>query len=56
MCAQFLASQQPVPMEFVGVQNRYGESGTSAELLEIMGLTVDGIVAAARRAVERKQR
>jgi transketolase len=56
MCAQFLASRQPVPMEFVGVPNRYGESGTSAELLEIMGLTPDGIVAAARRAVERKQR
>jgi transketolase len=56
MCAQFLASRKPVPMEFVGVQNRYGESGTSAELLEIMGLTPEGIVAAARRAVERKQR
>jgi transketolase len=55
MCAQFLASRLPVPMEFVGVPNRYGESGTSAELLEIMGLTPDGIAAAARRAVERKR-
>lgn len=54
MCAQYLAKTQPVPMEFVAIPNRYGESGTSAELLEIMGLTPDAIADAARRAVARK--
>jgi transketolase len=56
MCAQALAMLHPVPMEFVAVPDRYGESGTSAELLEIMGLTAEGIVAAARRAFARKAR
>ncbi|MFA7249921.1 MAG: transketolase C-terminal domain-containing protein [Dehalococcoidia bacterium] len=56
MCAQALAATtQPVPMEFVGVQNRYGESGTWDEVLEIMGLTAAGVEQAARRVVARKR-
>ncbi len=55
MCAQALAARRPVPMEFVGVEDRYGESGTSLQVLEIMGLTPERIAAAARRAVERKR-
>lgn len=55
MCAQHLATRRPVPMEFVGVQNRYGESGTSNELLEIMGLTPEAIVEATRRVLARKR-
>lgn len=54
MCAQHLATKRPVPMEFVGVNNRYGESGTSNELLEIMGLTPEGIIEATKRVVARK--
>ena len=54
MCAHALASKHPVPMEFVGVPNRYGESGTWSEVLEIMGLTAQGVAAAARRVVARK--
>jgi len=54
MCAQHLAMRHPVPMEFVGVQDRYGESGTSAELLEIMGLTPEGIIEATKRVLARK--
>jgi transketolase len=54
MCAQALATRHPVPMEFVGVHNRYGESGTSSELLELMGLTADGIVDATKRVLARK--
>ena len=54
MAAQALATRHPVPMEFVGVPDRYGESGTWDEVLEIMGLTADGVAAAARRAVARK--
>ncbi len=55
MCAQALAARRPVPMEFVGVDDRYGESGTSLQVLELMGLTAERITAAARRAVDRKR-
>jgi len=54
LCAQALASENPVPMEFVGIQNRYGESGKWFEILELLGLTVEGITDATRRAVSRK--
>lgn len=54
LCAQALATRRPVPMEFVGVMDRYGESGTWSEVLEIMGLTADGVASAARRVLARK--
>lgn len=54
MAAQALAERAPVPMEFVGVPNRYGESGTWSEVLEIMGLTSQGVVQAARKVLARK--
>ena len=54
LCAQALATVAPVPMEFVGVEDRYGESGRWSDVLEIMGLTAEGIAGAARRAVARK--
>ncbi len=41
-------------MEFVGVEDRYGESGTSMEVMELMGLTPERIAAAARAAIARK--
>ena len=55
ICAQALARTNPVPMEFVGVQDRYGESGRSDEVLELMGITPAGIAEAARRAIARKR-
>ncbi|MSQ31233.1 MAG: transketolase family protein [Dehalococcoidia bacterium] len=55
MCAQALAQIAPVPMEFVGVQDRYGESGTSDEVLELMGLTAAKVVEAAQRVIARKR-
>ena len=55
MCAQALATSTPVPMEFVGVQDRYGESATWDEVLEIMGLTADGVAQAVRKVVARKR-
>ena len=54
MAAQALATRHPVPMEFVGVEDRYGESGRWHEVLDAVGLTPDAIAAAARRAVDRK--
>ena len=55
MCAQALAEVHPVPMGFVGVNDRYGESGTWQEVLEIMGLTAERVAEAAREVVSRKR-
>lgn len=52
--AEVAAEKCPVPMEFVGVKNSFGEVGKEAYLSEKFGLTVSDIVAAARRAVARK--
>lgn len=46
----------PVPVEMVGVKDVFGQSGTPAELMKAYGLTAADIVAAAKRAVERKRK
>lgn len=46
----------PVPMEFIGVQDRFGESGTPKELFEEYGLASKYIVKAAEKAVARKKK
>jgi transketolase len=56
MVAQALASEHPVPMGFVGMKDRYAESGRWDELLEKYGLTAEAIAAEARRLLERKGR
>ena len=52
--AQVVAETHPAAMEFVGVNNTFAESGTGAELLDKYGLRAGDIVAAARRALDRK--
>jgi transketolase len=52
--AQLLSRELPTPMEFVAVNDSFGESGTPDQLLEKYGLTTAAIVAAAERAVLRK--
>lgn len=52
--AQVLALRQPLPMEFVAVNDSFGESGTPDQLLKKYGLDVPDIVAAAQRALKRK--
>jgi transketolase len=52
--AQLLSGELPTPMEFVAVNDSFGESGTPDQLLEKYGLTTAAIVAAAERAVLRK--
>ena len=43
-----------VPIEMVGVNDRFGESGGSEELFRIMGLTENDIVKAALKSISRK--
>ena len=52
--AQLLSRELPTPLEFVAVNDSFGESGTPDQLLEKYGLTTAAIVAAAERAVLRK--
>jgi transketolase len=53
--AECLAEKWPVPLERIGVNDTYAESGPYLELLEKYGMSVEAIVAAARRALARKQ-
>jgi transketolase len=52
--AQAAARRCPVPMEFVGLDDTYAESGEPAALLRKYGLTAREIVVAVRRVLERK--
>jgi transketolase len=54
MVAQVLAGAHPVPMGFVGVQDRYAESGRWDELLEKYGLTAEAIAQEARKLLVRR--
>jgi len=53
--AEVLAKNHPVPIEFIGVQNRFGESGAPAELIEHFGMGVKHIMAATKKVIERKR-
>lgn len=52
--AQTAAKHFPVPIEFVGTKDTFGESGTPAQLLKKYGLDVPDIVAAAEKVIARK--
>lgn len=52
--AEILSQQFPAPIEFVGVDDRFGQSGDPMELIEYYGMGADAIVEAARRAHKRK--
>jgi transketolase len=53
--AQVVAETAPCPMEFVGIQDTYAESGQPDELLEKYGLVARDVAAAARKVVARKR-
>ncbi len=52
--AQILATECPTPMEMVGVNDTFGESGTPAQLLEKYGLNAKNIILAAKKVITRK--
>jgi len=52
--AQVLAKNLPRPLEYVGVNDSFGESGTPDQLMAKYGLGVNDVVAATLRAVNRK--
>lgn len=52
--AQTLVRNNPVPQEFIGVDDSFGESGKPVDLLEKYGLNAENIVKAAKKAISRK--
>lgn len=52
--AELLAEESPTVMARVGIKDRFGESGTPAELLEKFGLTANHIAMSAHVVVDRK--
>jgi transketolase len=52
--AQLLIKNHLAPMEFVGVEDSFGESGTPAQLMEKYGLNAASIVEKAMKVIARK--
>jgi transketolase len=53
--AEVLSDNNPVPLERVGVNDRFGEVGTQDYLMKILGLTSDDITEKAIKCVKRKR-
>jgi transketolase len=52
--AEILAEKHPVPIEFIGVRDTFGQSGDPLELIEHYGMGTKAIKEAVRRAHKRK--
>lgn len=52
--AEHIVSTNPVPMERIGVHDRFGESAGSEEMLEMMGLKSHHICDAVKKVIARK--
>ena len=54
--AEVLARESPVPIEFIGVHDQFGQSGEPKELIEHYGMGVSHITAAVKKVVARKSK
>ncbi|HWI92770.1 MAG TPA: transketolase C-terminal domain-containing protein [Flavisolibacter sp.] len=52
--AQVAAKHFPVPIEYIGTRDTFGESGTPTDLLKKYGMDVPDIIAAAEKVMTRK--
>ncbi|GAB3995455.1 transketolase C-terminal domain-containing protein [Spirosoma daeguense] len=52
--AQVLSRHYPAPLEYVGVHDTFGESGTPDQLMQKYGLTADKIVEQVKKVMARK--
>ena len=52
--AEVLAQNFPVPVEFIGVQDKFGQSGTPVELIEHYGMDKNSIKEAVKNVLKRK--
>ncbi len=49
-----LARECPTPLEFVSVNDKFGQSGTPSELMKLYGLTAENIVESVKKVLSRK--
>ncbi|MBI2670253.1 MAG: transketolase family protein [Candidatus Yanofskybacteria bacterium] len=52
--AECLVRNYPVPQEFIGVHDHFGESGNPDELIEAFGMGISSIKEAVKKAISRK--
>jgi|TARA_Y100000310_G_scaffold63585_1_gene59064 transketolase len=52
--AEILAQESPMPIEFIGVRDQFGQSGSPSELLEHYGMGVSHIIKAVKKVLDRK--
>ena len=52
--AQLISREMPVPLEMIGVDDTFGESGSPRELMEKYGLTCSNIIEAVHRIIKKK--
>lgn len=54
--AEFLSKTRPTPIEFIGLQDTFAESGSPKELIEKYGMGTKSIKEAVRKVIARKQK
>ncbi|MBA3732938.1 transketolase family protein [Patescibacteria group bacterium] len=54
LIAETLAENFPVPIEFIGVRDKFGQSGTQDELIGHYGMNQSHIILAAKKVIGRK--
>jgi transketolase len=54
--AQIAAKRNPIPIEYIGTNDTFGESGKPSELLVKYGLDATSIVKAAEKCIARKNK
>lgn len=52
--AEMLAVNNPVPIEFVGVKDQFGQSGEPNELVEHYGMSAKDVIEAVKKVIKRK--
>ena len=52
--AEVLAKNYPVPIEFIGIHDKFGQSGTPNELIKHYGMDKDSIKEAVKKVLKRK--
>lgn len=53
--SQLISENCPMPIEYVAVNDTFGESGTPSQLMEKYGLNAESIVKAVTKAIQRKK-
>ena len=52
--AQLLGRELPIPIEMIGVDDSFGESGSPMQLMKKYGLSSSAIIKASRKVISRK--